>query len=100
VCKRWNIPPSEVNLPTVDIPTLVFAGSFDPITPPSWSQKAKAALPKSRYVEIEGAGHGAYFTGPCAEGIAVSFLNDPANLGGEGGCPPVTKFTNRPLGTY
>ncbi len=100
ICKRWNIPPSEVNLPTVDIPSLVFAGSFDPITPPSWSQKAKAALPKSRYVEIEGAGHGAYFTGPCAEGIAVSFLNDPGNLGGEGGCPPVTKFMNRPLGRF
>jgi len=61
-----------------DIPTLVAAGEFDPITPPSYSQLAAATLTNSTYIEVNGAGHGAIPFNDCTESIMATFLDDPA----------------------
>ena len=56
------------------IPTLVFAGSFDPITPPAWSQQVADALPNSFYVEMANHGHG--MSTSCPVSIRLAFLID------------------------
>ena len=61
-----------------DIPTLVAAGEFDPITPPSYAQLAASTLINSTYFEVSAAGHAAIPYSECAEKIMVNFLSDPA----------------------
>lgn len=92
ICKLWDVPASPVTDPVAPIPTMVVAGSFDPITPPSWAQMAQAKLPVSRYLEVEGAGHGVYLASPCVRDQVDTFLADPASLGGTDGCPSLVKF--------
>lgn len=57
------------------IRTLVFAGAFDPITPPSWSLQVADSLPNSVYVEMPDHGHGMATSCPIA--IRLAFLMDP-----------------------
>ncbi len=44
-CKIWNVPAApavENQAVTSDVPTLVFSGEFDPITPPAYGQASGA----------------------------------------------------------
>lgn len=58
-----------------EIPTLIFAGSFDPITPPSWSRQVAEQLPNSFYVEMANHGHG--MSTSCPVSIRLAFLIEP-----------------------
>lgn len=60
-----------------DIPTLVAAGKFDPITPPSYAQLAAESLSNSTYIEVPNAAHGAIQADECSTAIAIAFLEDP-----------------------
>jgi pimeloyl-ACP methyl ester carboxylesterase len=78
-CEVWGVPPSEPteNDPiSSDIPTLVLAGSIDPITPPHWGEQAAANLPNSTYLLFPYEGHGITPT-DCGTTIALAYLNDP-----------------------
>jgi pimeloyl-ACP methyl ester carboxylesterase len=68
----WHLPVYS------DTPTLVAAGEFDPITPPSYAKLAASTLSNSTYLEVPAAGHAAIPYGECAENIMASFLSDPA----------------------
>ncbi len=61
---------------TSDIPTLVLAGEFDPVTPPSWSELAAETLPNSQYVLLTGESHGVSGS-PCGRTLIREFLDDP-----------------------
>src|SRR5574341_394449 len=79
VCPQWGVeaPPPVENEPVEsDIPTLVVAGEYDPITPPEWGRLASETLPNSQFVEFPGLGHGATID-ECAESVAVAFVDDP-----------------------
>lgn len=91
ICTSWTLPKRELAKTSVDVPTLVLAGSFDPITPPAWGHIAADRLPKATYVEVEGAGHGVFFSGDCARDLVASFVVDPASATGKT-CPPVTNL--------
>ena len=91
ICSAWNLPSRELAKTSVEIPSLVLAGTFDPITPPAWSQLTASRLPNSTYVEVEGSGHGVFFSGDCARDLVVAFVNDPASAAGKS-CPPVTNL--------
>ncbi len=69
-----------------EIPTLVAAGEFDPITPPSYAKLAASTLSNSTYIEVPAAGHAAIPYSECAEKIMANFLSDPAQ-------PPDTSCT-------
>lgn len=58
-----------------DIPTAVFAGAMDPITPPSWSRQVAEQLDAATYVEMPDHGHG-MATG-CPARMRIDFLIDP-----------------------
>lgn len=60
-----------------DIPTLIQAGEYDPITPPAWGTLAASTLSNSYFFEYPGLGHGAGISGDCPQGMLMAFLNDP-----------------------
>lgn len=67
------------NTPVVsDIPTIVFGGEFDPITPPAWGQRAAENLSRGTYFEFPGVGHGAVFADACPYSIMKAFLANPS----------------------
>jgi len=81
VCRAWGVTPAPAaeNEPvTSAVPALVFAGEFDPDTPPQWGRQIMAGLPSSWYVEMRGKSHGAGFD-ECGTGIVTAFLRDPAS---------------------
>jgi pimeloyl-ACP methyl ester carboxylesterase len=83
ICEAWNPdadPAAIENEPvTSDIPTLVMAGEYDPITPPAWSELVTADLSNSTYVEFPGLGHGASISGECPAAIMLAFIEDPTS---------------------
>lgn len=78
-CRAWNVPPSPPieNQPVKsDVPALIFAGEFDPDTPPDWGRQLLESMPNAYYVELRGQSHGAGFH-PCGREITRAFLRDP-----------------------
>jgi pimeloyl-ACP methyl ester carboxylesterase len=71
--------PAVENQPvTSDIPTLVLAGEYDPITPPEYGRTAAQALASSFFYELPGLGHGVSADNGCAMGLMLDFLAEPA----------------------
>ena len=78
-CATWAVPlaPPMENEPVVsDLPTLVLAGQFDPITPPSNGRRAAETLSRSTFIEFPGVGHGA-LVDVCARNIMSAFFDNP-----------------------
>ena len=79
-CDVWQAgtAASNANEPVVsDLPTLVLAGEYDPITPPAWGASASAYLSNSTYIEFPGLGHGTSISGGCPLDITFAFIDDP-----------------------
>jgi pimeloyl-ACP methyl ester carboxylesterase len=80
-CGIWGAgaaDPIEDEAVVSGIPTLVVAGQYDPITPPSWGVLAAETLDTSYFYEFPGLGHGVTTGDDCAQSIALEFLSDPA----------------------
>lgn len=80
VCELYGLEPAdpiENAAVTSDIPTLVLAGDYDPITPPSDARLAAQTLPNSYYFEFPGFGHGLTDADDCPNSIIAQFLADP-----------------------
>jgi pimeloyl-ACP methyl ester carboxylesterase len=81
ICAYWNVTPlpASVDAPVMSqIPTLLLAGQFDPITPPSFAATAAETLAHSYLVVVEHGSHGvAVGTDECVDEIMAQFLNDP-----------------------
>lgn len=60
-----------------DVPTLVVAGEFDPITPPEWAKVARETLTTSYYFSFPGEGHGVIDGHPCVTSVFANFYADP-----------------------
>ena len=57
---------------TADIPTLIFSGNLDPVTPPSNGEYPAKTLPNSHHIIIDNAAH--TVLGTCATDIINEFL--------------------------
>jgi pimeloyl-ACP methyl ester carboxylesterase len=82
LCQDWtDIPPNpRENQPVAsDIPTLILAGEFDPITPPAWGQMTAGHLANSYFYEFPGNGHWVTRSSRCALSIMLAFLDNPLN---------------------
>ena len=80
VCDLWQAGKADAieNEPvSSDIPTLILAGEYDPITPPSWGQDVGERFGSSYYFEFPGIGHGASVSGDCPLSVTQDFLADP-----------------------
>ena len=74
----WPATPGEFNAPVAsEIPALVLAGSYDPITPPAATEQVAEALTDSTFILVDPAGH--WITGyyPCIDLIEAAFLDHP-----------------------
>ncbi len=81
-CDLWDVEPvsNAFHDPvTVDVPTMVVAGRYDPATPPAGSEAVAAALPNAVFAEWDGIGHGVLFSdAPCSEPAWLTWLADPS----------------------
>jgi pimeloyl-ACP methyl ester carboxylesterase len=80
ICQAFNVEPApeDANQPVVsDLPVLVMAGEYDPVTPPSWGEQAAATLSNGFYFQYPGFGHGSSMSEGCPRQMAFAFLQDP-----------------------
>lgn len=61
-----------------DIPVLMTAGAFDPVTPPVWLEEAADGFSNAYVYEIPAFGHAALLQSQCAFGVLQSFIADPS----------------------
>ncbi|MFN8558569.1 MAG: alpha/beta fold hydrolase [Dehalococcoidia bacterium] len=79
-CGRWGVTPpaAQENEPvTSAIPTLILAGEFDPVTPPSYAHAIAAGLSRATVVEFPGMSHGLLLADACPRTVALGFLRRP-----------------------
>ncbi len=60
-----------------DIPTLVFGGEFDPVTPPHWAEEVAATLGHASYFLAPGIGHGVLGRHECPADLTRQHLAAP-----------------------
>lgn len=80
VCSFWGAGAAAAleNEPVrSDIPTLILAGEYDPITPPAWGQQVYSHLSKASIYEFPGTGHGVSISSACAVELVESFWMNP-----------------------
>ncbi len=77
VCGFWGARdlPDAARAPVEsDIPTLVLAGRFDPITPPAQARAAADRLANAHYLEFADLAHGVFMDDACARTVTAEFL--------------------------
>jgi len=80
-CQAWNPSPPDAreNQPvTSNVPALVMAGEYDPITPPDWGRQVASSLTQAYFYEFPANGHWVTRSSSCAIQIALAFWDDPA----------------------
>jgi pimeloyl-ACP methyl ester carboxylesterase len=82
MCRLWEARPlaaGENDPVSSDIPTLIFAGRYDPTTPPAFARQLAGHLGHSYIAEIPNQGHAPSATGvsDCPGTIISAFLQDP-----------------------
>jgi pimeloyl-ACP methyl ester carboxylesterase len=75
--------PTQTEPVVSSLPTLIFQGGLDTITPPSWAEAARRTLPDAHYYEFPGQGHLVIQQPPsvssgCPAQMARAFLDTPA----------------------
>jgi pimeloyl-ACP methyl ester carboxylesterase len=81
LCASWQsgtADPIEHQAVHSEIPALVLAGRYDPITPPSYAKLAAETLSSSFTYVFPDQGHGVIRSGGCGAEIALQFLSDPS----------------------
>src|SRR5579859_8190473 len=80
LCQSWGARPAgpiEHQAVQSDIPTMIMAGQYDPITPPQNGQLVGQTLSKSFFFQYPGMGHGVSTDDPCPQSMAQAFFNNP-----------------------
>ncbi len=79
ICSFWKVPatdPSEWLPLTSSIPTLIFAGEYDPNTPPPWGRRALRTLNNAYLYEFPGYSH-TPSRSACAREMTLAFFDNP-----------------------
>jgi pimeloyl-ACP methyl ester carboxylesterase len=96
ICAGWGAsqPQPAAGTPVVsDVPTLILAGEYDPLTPPQYATIAGRTLRNSRSFVFPAVGHNVQRSTPCAHSMMIDFLAAPTSAP-DAGCivgmgPPV-----------
>ncbi|MBK9747529.1 MAG: alpha/beta fold hydrolase [Chloroflexi bacterium] len=81
ICAIWGAGTAdavETEAVTSDIPALVLAGEYDPITSPTFTQAAANQLSSSYFYLLPYFGHGIQDQSSCANQLAAAFISDPS----------------------
>ncbi len=79
-CPAMGVPfaPQDYYDPVVsDIPTLLLAGLYDPVTPPDFAERAAASLSQSYLYKFGDASHSVLEFDACATQIIDEFMDNP-----------------------
>ncbi len=79
-CSAWGVPTADAKenqAISSSIPTLVFSGGFDPITPPAWAELTASTLAQSYYFNLPRGGHGTSLSEECPRKMMLAFLDNP-----------------------
>jgi pimeloyl-ACP methyl ester carboxylesterase len=80
-----------------DVPAIIFAGEFDPTTPPEYGHRISATLSRSTLLVLRGRGHDVNVPTPCTTEIRRAFIDNP-HQAPDTTClvhsPPLTFATN------
>ncbi|HZD58540.1 MAG TPA: alpha/beta hydrolase, partial [Anaerolineales bacterium] len=79
-CQNWvsaPLDPRENQAVASDLPVLVLAGEYDPITPPDWGRMAAKTLPNAYFYEFPDSGHWVTRSSSCARSLALAFWEKP-----------------------
>ncbi len=77
-CASWPMPAAARGMREPwksDIPTLLFSGERDPVTPPEYGERVSRNLSRSRHIVIRGGGHSEQSA--CKTQVVASFLAAP-----------------------
>ena len=88
ICSVWPHGPVDADFHEplrTDVPTLLFSGSDDPVTPPADAELAKRGFTHSVHVVLQGFGHG-QLTAPCVDRVMSSFVRRGAVEGLDFSC--------------
>jgi pimeloyl-ACP methyl ester carboxylesterase len=80
ICADWGVPqlgPSADDAVFSDIPSLLYSGDFDPVTPPPYGDSVAQTLSRNYKYVFPANGHGAFLEGTCSTRIMRDFLNNP-----------------------
>lgn len=82
LCNIWGVAPpvpSENDPVISDIPTLIFTGRYDTVTPPTFANQLASHLSNSHVIEIQNQGHTPSLSGisDCPTKIISGFLQNP-----------------------
>lgn len=80
MCAAWQVSSADTaaNDPVKsDVPILILAGKFDPVTPPAWGRRLLRTMTNARFVQVPGQSHGAMFN-RCGGQMTIAFLRNPA----------------------
>lgn len=80
VCDAWHpyrADPTALEPVRSDVPALLLAGEFDPITPPAYARLAAQTLSNGTVLEVQSRGHSVVHTTACTRGVMERFLDDP-----------------------
>jgi pimeloyl-ACP methyl ester carboxylesterase len=86
ICEEWpqgELPEGFAEPVSVDVPTLILSGTFDPVTPPAFGDILASQLPNSRHVVFP-LGHDLF--GSCPFGLEERFLEDPSPAAVDDSC--------------
>jgi len=78
----WPVAPivdADREIVRSDVPTLLLAGEFDPVTPLRQAQIAAEGLTRATVIEVPGATHAVTEHSPCARAIMRDFLDAPSD---------------------
>lgn len=87
-CADWprHDLPADFHTPvTSDVPTLLIAGTWDPVTPPATAHQAAETLSRSRVIVVPAAGHIAGLRG-CLPKLAATFIDTADPSAPDAGC--------------
>jgi len=76
-CELWptrEVPAAYFEPVTVGRPVLIFSGTLDPVTPPSWGELVQKSLPNAIHLVLEGFGHGTTTSG-CTRNLMNTFID-------------------------
>ncbi len=79
-CRFWSSGEASVDFQAPvhsDVPTLILAGEFDPVTPPEWAEQAAASLSRAEVLIFPAIGHGVLDSDLCAATVVRAFYADP-----------------------